>query len=505
MAGALTDEKYHEECSSFGCYSPDDKLHEECGVFGIYSPDEGQAAKDIYFGLIALQHRGQESAGISVSDMDGPMGNICTRKGMGLVNEVFPMEELEHLKGNIGVGHVRYSTTGGSTPENAQPIAMNYIKGCLALVHNGNIVNADELKEKQMYRGQAHFTTSDSEVLAYEIISERLKSSSIEEAVKQASMRLKGGYACLIMSPRKLIGVRDPFGIKPLVLGKRKNSYILASESAAVTAVGGELVRDIEPGEILSITPDGIQSNKMPARGEKAHCIFEYIYFARNDSVIDGISVHDARIRAGQALAARDRVNADIAASGPAADQVKADIAASVPAAEQVKADIVTGVPDSGLAAAEGYSRASGIPFVLAFHKNSYIGRSFIKPTDEERRNAVHMKLNVIENVVKGKSVILIDDSIVRGTTMRQIVDMLRKAGASAVHVRVSSPPFLYPCYYGTDVPSAGQLIASEHSTEEVRRSIGADSLAYFALEDFASMTGDLPLCTACFNNRYPV
>ena len=493
----------------------EDKLHEECGVFGIYSPEEGQAAKDIYYGLIALQHRGQESAGISVSDMDGPMGNICTRKGMGLVNEVFTMEDIEHLKGNIGVGHVRYSTTGGSTPENAQPIAMNYIKGCLALVHNGNIVNADELKEKQMYRGQAHFTTSDSEVLAYEIISERLRSASIEEAVKNASSRLKGGYACLIMSPRKLTGVRDPFGIKPLVLGKRNNSYILASESAAVTAVGGDLVRDVEPGEILTITPEGIQSDRLPMQGGLSHCIFEYIYFARNDSVIDGISVHDARIRAGKALAVRDRVKTDIVAGVPdsglaAADQVKADIVTGVPdsglaAADQVKADIVTGVPDSGLAAAEGYSRASGIPFVLAFHKNSYIGRSFIKPTDEERRNAVHMKLTVIESVVKGKSIILIDDSIVRGTTMRQIIEMLRKAGASKVHVRVSSPPFLYPCYYGTDVPSAGQLIASEHSTEEVRKSIGADSLAYLALEDFASMTGDLPLCTACFTNRYPV
>ena len=409
-----------------------DKLHEECGVFGIYALDKQEVASDIYYGLIALQHRGQESAGIAVSDTDGEMGNLKLKKDMGLVNEVFSEKDLQGLNGNIGVGHVRYSTTGGSRPENAQPIAMNYIKGSLALVHNGNIVNAEQLKEEQMFRGLAHYTTSDTEVLAYEIIGERVKTGSIEEAVKAAAVKLKGGYAVVVMSPRKLVGIRDPFGIKPLILGKKGESYILASESAAVTAVGGEVIRDIEPGEIISITPEGNFSDKSLCQEKHAHCIFEYIYFARNDSVMDGIEIHDARVCAGRALARK----------------------------REVEADIVVGVPDSGLAAAEGYALESGIPFALAFHKNSYIGRSFIKPTDKERQTAVHMKLSVLNNVVKDKSIVLIDDSIVRGTTMRQLIEMLRNAGAKAVHVRISSPPFLYPCYYGTDVPTAKQLIA---------------------------------------------
>ncbi|MCM1027245.1 MAG: amidophosphoribosyltransferase [Roseburia sp.] len=454
-----------------------DKLHEECGVFGVYAPAGEQVAQEIYCGLVALQHRGQEAAGISVSDTKGAKGNLATKKGMGLVSEVFTEEDLEGLKGNIGVGHVRYSTTGGSRPENAQPIAMNYIKGSLALVHNGNLVNAEELKEAQMYRGQAHYTSSDSEVLAYEIVSERVRTASIEEAVKRASARIQGGYACLVMSPRKLIGVRDPNGIKPLVLGQKGASYLLASESAAIKSAGGNLLRDVEPGEIVVITENGIRSERIAEKKKTAHCVFEYIYFARIDSVLDGIGVHEARMRAGQALA-RDR---------------------------RVEADLVAGVPDSGLAAAEGYARESGIPFALAFHKNSYVGRSFIKPTDEERSTAVQRKLSVLEDVVRGKRVVLIDDSIVRGTTMRQIVEMLREAGALAVHVRVSSPPFLYPCYYGTDVPSSRQLIASEHSTEEVRKRIGADSLGYLKLEDLKTMAGDLPLCAACFDRNYPV
>ena len=455
----------------------DDKLHEECGVFGIYSPAGISVSKDVYSGLIALQHRGQESAGISVTDTQGHMGNLVTKKGMGLVSEVFTPEDLQKLKGNIGVGHVRYSTTGGSTPENAQPIAMNYIKGSLSLVHNGNITNAAELKKEQMYRGQAHYTTSDSEVIAYEIVSERVKTSSVEQAVLNAAKKLKGGFACLVMSPRKLIGVRDPFGLKPLALGKRGSDYILASESAAITSVGGELIRDIKPGELIVITDSGIKTDESLCGERQAHCIFEYIYFARSDSVIDGIEVHDARFRAGRALARSSAVDADI----------------------------VVGVPDSGLVTAEGYASESGIPFALAFHKNSYIGRSFIKPTDEERKSAVNMKLNVLRSVVAGKRIVLIDDSIVRGTTMRKIIEMLRLAGAKEVHVRISSPPFLYPCFYGTDVPSAKQLIASEHSSEEIRKNIGADSLVYLSIDDFKEMVGDLPLCKACFNNEYPV
>ncbi len=454
-----------------------DKLCEECGVFGIYAPTGQDVAHTIYSALMALQHRGQESAGISVSDTDGPKGNINIKKGMGLVSEVFEKKDFDSLKGNIGVGHVRYSTTGGSSIENAQPISMNYIKGSLSLVHNGNIVNADEIKTAQMYRGQAHYTTSDSEVLAYEIISERIRSASIEEAVIRVAGTLKGGYAVIIMSPKKLVAVRDPFGIKPLSFGLKDGAYVLASESAAIDAIGGEFIRDIKPGEIVTITEDGIKSDESLCQKEQAHCVFEYIYFARTDSVIDGIDVHEARIRAGMALAKRN----------------------------PVAADIVAGVPDSGLAAAEGYALESGIPFALAFHKNSYIGRSFIKPTDEERKAAVRMKLNVLKDVVRGKRIVLIDDSIVRGTTMRYIIEMLRKAGALEVHVRISAPPFLYPCYYGTDVPSSGQLIASEHSSAEICKSIGADSLEYLQIEDFKQMLGDLPLCKACFDNKYPV
>lgn len=474
----------------------EDKLHEECGVFGIYSLAGDDVAEDIYYGLVALQHRGQEAAGIAISDTEGPMGNLSIKKDMGLVSEVFSEKDLHEMKGNIGVGHVRYSTTGGSVVENAQPIAMNYIKGTLAIAHNGNIVNASELKQQQMYRGLAHYTTSDTEVLAYEIIGERVKSPTIEDAIKSTASKLRGGYAVVVNSPRKLIGMRDPFGIKPLILGRKMNysidknileenestvkelyTYILASESAAITSVGGEVIRDIEPGEVISITKDGLESDRTLCQEKRAHCIFEYIYFARNDSVMDGIEIHDARVNAGRALARKAKVDADI----------------------------VVGVPDSGLAAAEGYALESGIPFALAFHKNSYIGRSFIKPTDKERQTAVHMKLSVMKSVVENKNIVIIDDSIVRGTTMRQLIEMLRNAGAKSVHVRISSPPFLYPCYYGTDVPTAKQLIASHHSSQEVCRSVGADSLEYLSIEDFKSMVGDLPLCTACFTNEYPV
>lgn len=458
-------------------YTETDKIHEECGVFGLFSLSGEQVAADICNGLIALQHRGQEAAGISVSDTTGPKGNITTRKGPGLVSEVFDRDSLDELKGNIGVGHVRYSTAGGSTVQNAQPIAMNYIKGSLALVHNGHILNAGDLKEKQMYRAQAHYTTSDSEVLAYEIISERTRTSSIEEAVCRAAAHIRGGYACLIMSPRKLVGIRDPFGIKPLALGKRGTTYILASESAAIKAVGATMIRDVNPGEIIVITESGIKSISSPTPDAYAHCIFEYIYFAREDSVIDGIEVYTARFRAGQSLARTDHI----------------------------QADLVTGVPDSGLAAALGYAQESGIKYASVFHKNSYIGRSFIKPTDDERRAAVHMKLSVLESVVQGKSVILIDDSIVRGTTMKQIVEMLHAAGADRIHVRISSPPFMYPCYYGTDVPSTQNLIASDNAAETVCRRIGADSLRYLSMDGLREMVGSLPFCAACFDNHYPV
>lgn len=454
-----------------------DKPQEECGVFGVWSMEAINASQWIYYGLIALQHRGQESAGIVVCDTKGPIGNICAHKGMGLVSEVFHKEALERLRGNIGIGHVRYSTTGASCVENAQPISLNYAKGTLALAHNGNIINAGRLREELQQEGAVFSGTTDSEVITYRIAKERMNTESIEEAVCRVAPLLKGGYALLIMSPQKLIGVRDPYGLKPLCIGRRGNSYILASESAAIRAVDGEFLRDVAPGEMVTITKDGLSSMQFLQPEKKAHCIFEYIYFARLDSRIDGISVYDARIGGGRALAKR----------------------------YPVEADVVTGVPESGLTAAVGYSEQSGIPFKLAFSKNSYVGRTFIKPTQEERMSAVHMKLSIIESVVRDKRVVLIDDSIVRGTTIANLIRRMRQAGAKEVHVRISSPPFLYPCFYGTDVPDNKELIANEYSTEEICRRIGADSLGYMQLEDFGEMVGKLPICKACFDQNYPV
>lgn len=455
----------------------DDKLHEECGVFGIFTPDNKDAKHSLYYGLCALQHRGQESAGMALCDTDGPMGNIYHHKGMGLVNEVFHKETLDTLTGNIGIGHVRYSTTGQSCIENAQPLILNYLKGTLALVHNGNIKNAAELRDSLQKEGAIFRGSTDSEVIAYLIAKERTKCGTIEEAVTKVAGFLKGGYALIVMSPRKIIGIRDPLGLKPLCLGRRGKEYILSSESCALNAIDAEFVRDIEPGEIVSITKDGISSDRSLCQCKHAHCIFEYIYFARLDSCMDGISVYNSRIKAGRLLAQ------------------------SYP----VDADLVVGVPDSGLTAAAGYSQESGIPFGLAFYKNSYVGRTFIKPTQKERESAVHMKLSVLPEVVRGKRLVLIDDSIVRGTTIAGLITLLKKAGAVSVHVRISSPPFLYPCYYGTDVPSNKELIAADNSPEEIARRIGADSLGYMKLEDLSAMSDNLPLCRACFDNQYPI
>ena len=454
-----------------------DKPQEECGVFGVWSMEDIDAAQWIYYGLVALQHRGQESAGIVVCDTKGPIGNICAHKGMGLVSEVFHTDVLSRLRGNIGIGHVRYSTAGASCVENAQPFFYNYSKGTLALAHNGNITNAEILRKALQAEGAVFNGTSDSEVLAYAIAKERMNCFSIEDAVCKVAQAIKGGYALLIMSPQKLVGVRDPWGLKPLCIGKLGQTYFMASESAAITAVGAEFVRDVEPGEIVTITKEGLHTELRLHTEEKAHCVFEYIYFARLDSKMDGVSVYEARLRGGMALAER----------------------------YPVEADVVTGVPESGLTAAVGYSERSGIPFKPAFSKNSYVGRTFIKPTQKERVSAVQMKLSVIESVVRGKRIVLIDDSIVRGTTIANLIQMMRKAGALEVHVRISSPPFLYPCYYGTDVPDNSELIANEYSTQEICQRIGADSLGYMLLEDLPKMTGDLPLCKACFDNHYPV
>ncbi|MDO4622051.1 MAG: amidophosphoribosyltransferase [Eubacteriales bacterium] len=454
-----------------------DKPHEECGVAGIWGGDHTDAAKLLYYALIALQHRGQESAGIVTCDRKGPLGNICMHKGMGLVSEVFAADRLQELRGNIGIGHVRYSTTGASCEANAQPVFLNYLKGTLALAHNGNITNVDAIRDGLQEKGASFSGTTDSEVIAYRIALERLQTPSIEAAVMKTAAELKGGYALLVLSPQKLVGVRDPLGLKPLCLGQTEDGWILASESAAITAVGGTFVRDIEPGETITISAEGLHSDYRLRQEKRAHCVFEYIYFARLDSRIDGIPVYDARIRGGRALARR----------------------------YPVEADVVTGVPESGLTAAVGYAEEAGIPYRPAFYKNSYVGRTFIKPSQEERASAVHMKLSLLDSVVKGKRVVLIDDSIVRGTTIANLIKMMRKAGALEIHVRISSPPFLYPCYYGTDVPDNSSLIANAMSTEEIRKSIGADSLEYMHLEDLDEMTEGLPLCKACFDNKYPV
>lgn len=458
----------------------EDVLHEECGVFGMYDLDGNDVASTIYYGLFALQHRGQESCGIAVSDTEGPKGRVSTHKGMGLCNEVFTPDTLESLHGNIGVGHVRYSTAGSSTRENAQPLVLNYIKGTLALAHNGNLVNAPELRRELEYSGAIFQTTIDSEVVAYHIARERVNTSTVEEAVANAMKKIKGAYALVIMSPRKMIGARDPFGFKPLCIGKRDNAYILASETCALETIGAEFVRDVEPGEIVAITPQGIASNKSMCLADlkkQARCVFEYIYFARPDSVLDGVGVYHSRIYAGRCLA-KD---------------------------SPVEADLVVGVPESGNAAALGYSMESGIPYGTAFVKNTYVGRTFIKPKQSSRESAVRIKLNILKEAVAGKRVIMIDDSIVRGTTSALIVNMLRDAGAAEVHVRVSAPPFLHPCYFGTDIPSEDQLIASGRTLEEIRKVIGADSLSYLKMERLSEMAGGLPICTACFSGEYPI
>lgn len=450
-------------------------LGEECGVFGAYNMDGGDVASTVYYGLFALQHRGQESCGIAVTDTYGER-KVHSKKGVGLVNEVFDAESLESLKGNLGVGHVRYSTAGASKAENAMPLVINYVKGTLAIAHNGNLTNAVELRHELEYTGAIFQTTIDSEVIAYHIARERLKTRKAEDAVKNAMKKIKGAYALVVSSPRKMIGARDPFGLKPLCIGKRDNTWFLASESCAIAAVGGEFVRDVKPGEIVSFTKHGVSSDmSMTISPEKqARCIFEYIYFARMDSVIDEVNVYHSRIIAGKALAK------------------------SYP----VEADLVVGVPDSGLVAAKGYSEESGIPYGMAFHKNSYVGRTFIKPKQSERESSVKIKLNVIGEVVKGKRIVMVDDSIVRGTTCANIIRMLKSAGATEVHVRISSPPFLYPCYFGTDVPSNEQLIAHSHTTEEIREMIGADSLGYMEIEKLKEMVGDLGYCDAWFHRQ---
>lgn len=453
-----------------------DHIHEECGVFGIFVPQAQNVASTAYYALFALQHRGQESAGIVVNH-DGVFTGY---KDSGLVNDVFTKEVMKKFDdGEMAIGHVRYSTTGAGGRENAQPIVVNHLKGNMALAHNGNLVNSFELRSELENEGSIFHTTSDTEVISYIITKERIKSRSIEQAVLNAMNRIDGAYSLIVMSPTKLIAVRDPHGFRPLCYGVREDgAYIVASESCALDAIGAKLVREVEPGEVLVFNKDGMQSYRDHCGGERRLCVFEYLYVARPDSVLEGCSVHEARKRAGAFLAEQYPIDADV----------------------------VVGVPDSGLDAAYGYAQASGIPYGIGFIKNKYIGRTFIAPGQKAREDRVRIKLNVLTAAIKDKRVILVDDSIVRGTTCERIVKLLRDAGAKEVHMLSSAPPFLNPCYYGTDIDSRDNLIACHHSVDEIAKIIGADSLGYLDVKHVYELTGGkcAGYCAACFDGQYP-
>jgi amidophosphoribosyltransferase len=453
-------------------------LHEECGVFGIYTPVEAPLSDYVFAGLTALQHRGQESCGM-VIDKDGL---FSVHKGIGLVNDVFSPEILQQLgSGSIAVGHTRYGTTGGNEISNVQPIVVNHMKGHTALAHNGNLTNALELRSELEQAGSIFHTTADTEVISYIITRERLSAGSIEEATSRAMDKIQGAYSLVIMSPTKLVAVRDKLGFRPLCYGTLpEGGYVVASESCALDAVGATYVREIEPGEIVVFDKSGVRSlTEHCGERPRAFCVFEAVYFARPDSILDGVTVHEARVRAGELLA----------------QECPAD------------ADVVIGVPDSGLDAALGYSRASGIPYEIGFVKNKYIARTFIAPGQGNREKKVNLKLNPISSSVAGKRVVLIDDSIVRGTTSRRIVKNLRDAGAKEIHLRSSAPAFLNPCYYGTDVDSRENLIAVGRTNEEIANSIGADSVGYLSVDSVRRLLGNCPengYCTACFDGNYP-
>ncbi|MBP0963598.1 MAG: amidophosphoribosyltransferase [Oscillospiraceae bacterium] len=451
-------------------------IHEECGVFGIWSPTEYDVASEAYMALYALQHRGQESCGIAVNND----GDITAHKDVGLVPDVFHRGVLDKLGlGQMAVGHVRYSTTGKPQRSDAQPLVVRHIKGNMVLAHNGALTNARELREELELGGAIFHTNNDSEVISYIITSERLRRPSIELAIEGAMYRLKGAYSLVIMSPRKLIAARDPNGFRPLCMGRMGDKIIFASESCAFDSIGASFMRDIEPGEIVVCENGEIQSIRSHCGGKCNMCVFEYVYNARPDSVIEGISVHEARLKAGAILAQE----------------------------HPVEADVVIGVPDSGLDAALGYSRESGIPYGVGFIKNRYIGRTFIQPTQSQREKSVRIKLNALAHTVEGKRVVLVDDSIVRGTTSARIVSLLREAGAKEVHMRLSSPPFIDVCYFGTDVSSKKNLIACQMSLEEIRQKIGADTLGYLSIEGIKKVAErpNCEYCVGCFTGQYPI
>lgn len=457
-------------------YMDDEKLHEECGVFGIFSKTKTEVAGAAYYALYALQHRGQESAGIVVND-DGIFNDY---KDLGLVNEVFTPEILAKLgEGNMAVGHCNYGTTSGNNRANAQPIVVNHMKGRMALANNGCLVNAKQLRETLELEGSIFHTTSDAELISTIIIKERLACGSIEEAVNRAMCHLEGAYSMVIMSPAKMLACRDELGMRPLCYGQCEDeSYVIASESCALDAVGAKFIRDIEPGEIVLFDKDGVHSLRDHCeKREPRMCVFEYIYFARPDSVINGVTVHDARVQAGKFLAQEHPIDADI----------------------------VIGVPDSGLDAALGYSMESGIPYEIGFLKNKYIGRTFIVPGQKARENKVRIKLNPIASVIRGKRVVVVDDSIVRGTTSARIVKTLREAGAKEVHMMISSPPFINTCYYGTDIDEQDNLVACNHSLEEITQMLDVDSVHYLSVENARMLTGkDTGFCCGCFTSEYP-
>lgn len=453
-------------------------IHEECGVFGIYSETPANVAGTVYYGLYALQHRGQESCGIVVNDS----GVFSSHKGFGLVNEVFDNEQLSKLpQGKIAIGHVRYSTTGLTTAANIQPLVVRHVKGPLAIAHNGNLVNALELRRSYELKGAIFHSTNDTEVISYAVTEARLTSASIQEAVEKAMYKIKGAYSLVIMSAKKLVCARDPNGFRPLCIGTLPDNggYVAASETCALDSIGAKFLRDVQPGEIVIIDKNGINSITTHCGRKTSLCVFEYVYIARPDSVIEGCNVHSARVRAGRFLAQE----------------------------HPVEADIVVGVPDSGLEAALGYSLESGIPYGIGFVRNRYVGRTFIQPAQGMRENSVRIKLNPVSDVVKGKRVVMIDDSIVRGTTCGRTVGLLREAGAKEVHVRISSPPFTNPCFFGVDIDSRDKLIACKMSVPEIAKSIGADSLGYLSAKNVVKLAPEAKcgFCTGCFTGNYPI
>ncbi len=452
-------------------------LHEECGVFGIYNRSELNVVSSTYHALYALQHRGQESCGMAINDD----GVITGHKDVGLVNDVFTKEVLERMgRGDIAIGHVRYATDKSNNRRDAQPMIINHVKGSMALAHNGALTNALDLREQLELTGAIFHTTSDTEVIAYTITKARLTTGCVEDAIVQAMEQLDGAYSLVVMSPQKLIAVRDPHGFRPLCIGDLNGSTVFASESCALDSIGATFVRDVEPGEVVVVDKTGMRSIKTHCgKVKSSFCIFEFVYFARPDSVIDGACVHTARQKAGAILAEEN----------------------------PVEADVVIGVPDSGLDAALGYANYSGIPYGVGFMKNRYIGRTFIEPGQKQRENLVRIKLNPVSATVKGKRVILIDDSIVRGTTSPRIVKLLRDAGAKEVHMRISSPPFLNPCYFGTDIDSKEHLMACRHTLKEMEQIIGVDSLRFLSVEGVHKIAEDcnLTFCDGCFTGKYPV